>query len=192
MKKNNFIKRALVALTFAVAVAVMVPAAGSVEAQAAKKVTAQKTFKKAKSVKTGTTTVTVKKRPANTNYNDAYVKFKAPKAGKYVFTVSSLKLKGQNPATSTTCGFFYLGKLSSSGKYIDIQKLKTAGGKTTYMQIGTKTMYEYSVRNKLKKIDQYLTSRSATISLKKGETVYLNIICTTSQQYTYKLKVKRK
>ncbi len=192
MKKNNFIKRALIALTFAMAVAVMVPAVGSVEAQAAKKVTAQKNWKKAKAVKIGTTVVTVKKLPKNVTHQDAYIKFKAPKAGKYVITVSSLKIKGEKPANSVACGGYYIEKLPSGESMLLAQRVKTEGGKAITLPIGTKEMYKYSVEEGMPKVEQYLTKRSATITLKKGETIWLVMYLSSPKQYTYNLKIKRK
>ncbi len=95
MKKNNFIKQALVALTFAVAVAVMVPAAGSVEAQAAKKITAKANYKKAPSAQLKKSYKVVSKSKTGT-----YVKFTAPKAGKYVVTISNVNYV--NPKSNAT------------------------------------------------------------------------------------------
>lgn len=187
--KKSFIKRSLVALTFALAVAVMIPAAGSVEAQAAKKVTTQKNYKKAKAVKTGTTVVTVKKRSRKNYYQDNYVKFKAPKTGTYVFTVSSFKENGKKSDFSG-CGGLTISKLSNN--YPMALDVKTQGGKTRYLNVGTKQMYQFSVKNGEKKVDQYLTKRTATLKLKKGETVYLDMFFTTSKMYTYQLNIKRK
>lgn len=192
MKKNNFIKRALVAAAFALAVAVLVPATGSVEAQAAKKVTAQKNWKKAPTVKTGTTVVTVKKKPKNLDALYTYVKFKAPKKGTYTFTVSSIKIKGEKPANSIACGDFIIQKPSADKKYLNSQKVKTEGGKTAFLAIGTKEMYEFSKSEGEKKVNQFLTKRTGTLKLKKRETVYIMFYLISDKQYTYNLKIKKK
>lgn len=181
MKKNNFIKRALVALTFAVAVAVMVPAAGSVEAQAAKKVTANKKYKKAPTVKTGTTTVTSKKSSQNVG---KYVKFKAPKTGTYKFTVSSF-----SPADEINCGYFCF--YNDPAKYDRLRDLKTEGGRASSFHIASKKFMNGFKHGNTKKADRYATSRSATMKLTKGQVVYMYLYYTTANKYTYKLKIKR-
>ncbi len=185
MKKTNFIKRALVALTFAVAVAVMIPAAGSVEAQAAtKKVTATKKQAKAPKVKVGSNKVTVKLKP----YTQSYVKFTAPKAGKYVFTFSNLKGK-----EDFTLG--YLGIQKKMGKYYNYQQLSTNLGKTLLPSIASKyamttsTVKRHNKENK--KADRYSASPKVTMSLKKGETIWI-MMTGSSKPLSYSLNIKRK
>ena len=184
MKKNNFIKQALVALTFAVAVAVMVPAAGSVETQAAKKVTANKKQAKAPKVKVGTTTVKVNLK-AHTN---SYVKFSAPKAGKYTFTFSSLKGKED-------FALGYLGIYKKINNYYSAQTLKTKYGKALFPNIASKYAMKTSIikssNQQTKKALRYYASQTVTMYLKKGENVWI-MMATSSKQSSYKLKIKRK
>lgn len=181
MKKNNFIKKALVALTFAVAVAVMVPAAGSVEAQAAKKVTANAQYQKAPTVKTGTTTVTSKKNKVSTA---KWVKFKAPKTGTYKFTVSNFK-----PADETNCGHFNF--YTNPASYDRLENLKTEGGRNDNFSIASKKFMAYYKPGDTKKKDRYRTSRSVTINMTKGQVVYMRLYYTTGDKYTYSLNIKK-
>ncbi len=184
MKKTNFIKRTLLALTFALAVAVMVPATGSVEAQAAKKVTANKKQAKAPKVKVGTTTVNIKLK----SYTNSFVKFSAPKNGKYTFTFSNLKGK-----QDFTLG--YLGIYKKSGKYYSAQTLKTKYGKTLFPYIASKyamtTPTIKSSNKKAKKAVRYYASQTVTMSLKKGETVWI-MMTSSSKPSSYNLKIKKK
>jgi len=181
MKKNNFIKKALVALTFAVAVAVMVPAAGSVEAQAAKKVTANAKYQKAPSVKTGTTTVTSKKNKLSTA---KWVKFKAPKTGTYKFTVSNFK-----PADVINCGHFDF--YANPAKYEKLSNLKTEGGRTSSFHIASKKFMQHYRPGDTTKKDRYRSSRSATINMTQGQVVYMRLYYTTGDKYTYTLNIKK-
>lgn len=181
MKKNNFIKQALVALTFAVAVAVMIPAAGSVEAQAARKATGNAKYQKAPTVKTGTTIVTSKKAKTSTA---KWVKFKAPKTGTYKFTVSDF-----SPADVINCGHFVF--YTNPASYDRLTNLKTEGGRNDSFSIASKRFMNNYRPGTVKKKDRYRTSRSATIKMTKGQVVYMRLFYTTGDKYTYKLKIKK-
>lgn len=193
MKKNNVIKRVLMAATFVLMLAVVIPAAGTVEVQAAKKVTAGVTEKKAKTVRVGTTTVTARKC-AKDDMHHAYLKFKAPKSGKYVFTLSDFKTKGRKVSQDVEIGYFSLLTKDTYGFYPET--VKTEGGKTERMNICTgaaaKDAYYKSLNKESKKVNRYLSKRTATIKLKKGETVWLFVSYTNYRQFSYKLNIKKK
>lgn len=194
MKKTNFIKHALVAATFALAVAVFAPATGSVDAQAAaKKVTAGTSFYKAKTVKSGTTTVTVKKC-SKKQFHDSYVKYIAPKTGYYVFTLSDFKTKGVKASKDVATGYFSLYKNDGYGR--DRQKVKTEGGKASFLSICTKAAAKDSFYKMLnaesKKADRHFVKRSATIKLKKGQTVWIHVFYTNYKQFSYKIRAVKK
>lgn len=189
MKKNNFIKRVLVALTFAVAVAVMIPATGSVEAQAAKKVTGHANWKKAPTVKINQTYKVTSK-----NKNGTFVKFKAPKAGKYVVTISNINSIGVKASdVDHNLANFYIKK-QSSGDYLSWVKVKTQGGKTDWLRMATPDSYNDYYKGTKVKVSTYLNKRTATLTLKKGETIYVNMSYFTGKKSrcTYNLKIKRK
>ncbi len=188
MKKNNFIKNALVALSFAVAVAVMIPAAGSVEAQAAKTVTAQKNWKKAKAVKTGTTVVNIKAA----NCQESYVKFKAPKAGTYKITFSNLKTKGVSKE-DFRIGFFTIAKKAGSG--LTHAEFNSNAGKTNAVMFASKyAMTTSTIKDHNKKEAKrmrYSATPYAKIKLKKGEIIYITMFSLPDKQacsYTVKIK----
>ena len=189
MKKHNFIKRALVALTFAVAVAVMVPAAGSVEAQAATKKTANKNWKKAPSIKLNKTY----KVTSKTKGGDTYVKFKATKTANYVFTIYDMKAyKPVAGCDGCHIGRFYIRKPNSRG-FLEYQLVKTQGGKTKTLHMATPKMYKQSPDPKNQK-GSFLQKRTATLKIKAGETIYIhmsNFTC-PNKKCTYMLKVKKK
>ncbi len=190
MKRNNFIKRALVALTFALAVAVLTPAAGSVDAQAATKKTANKNYKKAPAIKVNKTyKITSKTKGGNT-----YVKFTAPKSANYVFTIYDVKnYKPSAGYDGRDLSNFYIRKKSSYSNYLSLQYVKTQGGKATCLFMATPQWYsKYPVKKPT--INSYLKKRTATLKLNKGETVYVNMygFTGTNSQCTYMLKVKKK
>ncbi|MBQ8528003.1 MAG: hypothetical protein IJ429_05950 [Lachnospiraceae bacterium] len=193
MKKTNFIKRALVAATFALAVAVLVPATGTVDAQAApKKVTANKNYKKAPSIKINKTY----KVTSKTKGGKTFVKFKAPKTGTYVFTISNVKTyKPSKNDDGRDLANFYIKKMvgSSSYKYLGMQQVKTQGGKATCINMCTPGWYKkYPVKKA--KTGSNLQKRTATIKIKKNEVVYVNMSYYTGKdcKCTYELKVKKK
>ncbi len=189
MKKNNFIKQALVALTFAVAVAVMIPAVNSVEAQAAKKITAKANFKKAPKAKLKTTYKVISKSKKGT-----YVKFTAPKTGKYVITISNLNYV--NPkANAEGLANFYIRKKYSSSNSLSLENVKTQGGKSYCLFMATPYRYNRVYKDQKVTTGTYLKKRTGTISLKAGETIYVNMsIFTGHKKYycSYNLKITKK
>ena len=133
MKENNFIKRVLIALTFALAVAVIAPTTGPVEVQAAtKKVTGAANWKKSPSVKIKKTYKVTSK-----NKKGTYVKFKAPKAGKYVVTIYNVNSIGAKASDNdSNLANFYIRK-PYSGDYLSLTKVKTQGGKSDVLFMAT-------------------------------------------------------
>ena len=176
-------------LVMALVLTVLTPVTG-MEAQAARKVTTNYNYKKAPAVKTGTTTVTA--RPfKSANYKKknlaavGFVKFKAPKAGTYQFTVSKVAIKGDATSYANGAVTFMTGTGSSiyPAKYL---KVKTQGGKTSTLYICSRT---YS-RSQKTTIGTFLTSRTATVKLSKGQVVYLDF--NNGKTNTYSLKIKKK
>ncbi|MBQ6360126.1 MAG: hypothetical protein IJJ25_03140 [Lachnospiraceae bacterium] len=115
--------------------------------------------KKAATVKKGTTKLTFKG-------GDGYVKFTAPKGKKYKFTFSNMKSK---KGILTAVGIQLKDRTSPA--YAWYTKAKTAGGKTDFLNIG---LNGKTIKSK-KKVDWYLTKRTATIKLKKGDVLYLQV-----------------
>lgn len=116
--------------------------------------------KKATKVKKGTTKLYIKK-------GQGYVKFKAPKTKTYKFTISKCTSKKRNVS-----GYFYIMKPDShSPKYSFITQVKTKGGKTGTLWLSANG-YKSTSSDTLTKP---LSSRTGSIKLKKGQTVYLYI-----------------
>lgn len=114
--------------------------------------------KKALAVKKGTTIVKLSGK------GNGYLKFRAPKAKTYSFTLSNIK----SGTGGYTCGYFYvMRKYGSSNQYIGQEPLKTYGGKSTALYLSTRN------ESSGKKAFQYRTSRTGKIRLNKGEVVYL-------------------
>lgn len=170
-------------LSFLLVLAVVVSVASPVKVEAAtRKATAASKATKATTVKTGTTIVTVK------SSKDGYTKFKAPKAGTYVITISDVKGKSSNNIIN---GGISLNEMSEYG-LIGYPKLKTEGGKTDYFKVASKKSAKYSTSGK--KVDRYLSKRTITVKLKKGQVVYMwNYFANfDTKNTTYKLNIKRK
>lgn len=166
----------------------------SMEAQAAKTVTSNYTYTKAPAVKTGTTTVIAKPYKGSNNSTKtktavSWVKFTAPKAGTYQFTISNYGVKGDSSAILHGAVTMMTGKSTYSGaKYPkSYLKVKTQGGKVYTLWLCSASAY----RNYGKiTTGTSLTSRTATVKLKKGQVVYLDF--NNSKTVSCKLNIKRK
>ena len=177
------ISKKILALVLAAAICAVTVFSGvnTIDAQAAtKKVTTSGKFKsavpkKAPTVKKGTTVVTLKKAAG-------FVKFKAPSTKSYKFTFS--KLSGPNGFTSSFTSF--LGA-NENGK-LTFVPVKTYGGKNTALFLSSKKVSTQLTNAKKK--DYFLTSRTATVKLKKGQTVYIYTEATGGKKTTYTLKIK--
>ena len=132
--------------------------------------------KKAVTAKKGTQTVKLLG-------SGGFLKFKAPKTKTYTFTGYGVK---KPSGEYSSYGYFYLMTVSGSGsyKYLKINNVKTKGGKNT-------ALYINSNKNSTsgKKATRSLKSRSGSIKLKKGQTVYI-YSWFTSKKTSYKLKIK--
>ena len=180
MKKliRKVISILLIAVIFA---SVAMSDAASIEVQAAKKVKTTVTenkYKKSPMVKTGTTTITSKKR--------CFVKFKAPKTKTYTFTVSNVY--NTSDKSDPICGDFSIYKLEY-GKIFTSQTVTTQGGKVCNANVASSTYLKGEDQSGVSGKNKYRTSRYAKIKLKKGETVYVRTFF-TCDKCTYTLKIK--
>lgn len=166
----------------------------SMEVQAAKKVTSNYKYKKAPAVKTGTTIVTAKpyKKSNDSKKNMSavsWVKFTAPKTGTYQFTFSDYVVKAnQNEkffgAITMHTGISRSADSSYPKKYLSV---KTTGGKTYTLYMCSPSAYVKPA--KAEKYDS-LSSRTATVKLKKGQIVFMEL--NNRDTITCKLKIKKK
>lgn len=153
---------------------------------ATKTVTAStsKSTKKIPSVTKGTTKVTVKDGKAS------YFKFKATRAGTYTFTISGLS--GSSEKNDRINGCMAVG---SSPASLFEKEYRTEGGKTTVYNLCSKAFYSsyYKYASLGEKVNRYLTSRTITIKMEKGQTLYFyNYFLASSSKIRYTLKIKMK
>lgn len=190
----------------------------SMEVQAAKKkkVTTNYNWRKAPTVKVGTTKVTAKR--VKNNYGKeknimlpGFIKFKAPEAGTYQFTISNLarKDKGywkeicpdcellkipqkEDPLTYTAGEVvFWTGDGSANSIWPDKElEVKTKGGKSSMLCLASERHPYPEHEEEDKMIDTYLTSRTATVKLSKGQVVYMGFRNVSLNTCTLKIKKK--
>ena len=119
----------------------------------------------------------------------SWVKFTAPKTGTYQFTFSDYAVKANKNEK------FY----GSIAMHTGINKYKNSSYPQEYLRIKTKGGRAYilcmcspSAYNKPAKvhISDYLSSRTATVKLKKGQIVFINF--NNSKAVTCKVKIKKK
>jgi hypothetical protein len=179
-------KLTALALALVIALSVIVVANPSdTQAASTKEVTAATNCKKAPAIKTGTTKVTYKQ-------SKGYVKFTAPKKGTYVITFSGLATKPV-PASGRDICYSYcnIGK-KILGSYLDPIKVKTnKNKKTDVLWVTTKYCWNDSNKAEGYGVDNYLYSRTATLSLKKGETIYIYNYASTDK-HTLNINIKKK
>ena len=132
--------------------------------------------KKAATVKKGSYRLTFKN-------GEGYLKFKAPKAGKYSFTFSNVR-KNSFGASS----YVSLMKVSPySSSYITFTKGSTYGGKTDtlWLSVNGASFSNY------KKIYRPIAKRTATLKLNKNEVLYFYFYA-SSGKTTSNLVIKKK
>lgn len=144
-----------------------------------------KPTKKTPALKTGDNVVTYKK-------SSGYVKFTASKKGTYTFTFSGLTSLEKTP-DKIGYGYFTIDEKSSYGYYSPIKVKTNKGKKSEYLEVTTK--YCYNKYDKKSETSNYLYKRTATLSLKKGETVYIynfTSIGVNSAKHSVNINVKKK
>jgi len=114
--------------------------------------------KRASKVRTGTTDLTIRK-------GAGYMKFTAPKSGKYSFAFSKVKGKDSSNAYVSFCR-----KDTDFPKYTKYAKVATRGGKTSTLWLSVNGAV-FSYENLL---SRPLASRTARITMKKGQTLYMH------------------
>ena len=122
----------------------------------------KKIMKKAPKINKGTTVVIPKKK------NACYVKFTAPKTKSYEF-IFTPEFSDEQNNEEYILGYFQFQKQSYDK--LKTLKLKTEGGKYIALNCGTEKVQSLM---KEKKAKEYKSSRSTTIKLKKGESVYIS------------------
>ncbi len=184
--KKAMKKLACLALAFVMAMSIIVVVSPSdTSAARVNKVTANKNYKKAPALKTGNNKVTVRS-------NWDYVKFKAPKKGTYVFTFTDI----QSTDTRKEDGYGSICFGKPYGNYIiDYINVKTNGGnEIVYLNMCTIRRWRTTCKKQYKDpTSDYTYKRTATITLKKGETVYLSSsFYGKKPKFNYMVNIKKK
>lgn len=189
--KKNFL-RGLVAVMLALVLCTQMATPITTEAASKKKKVTASTSdntEKMPSVKKGTTTVKV------SNKKNSYYKFTAKKAGTYVLTVSNVK--GVDDSDDTAYGYIAVGvKKDGTLSFIGTD-YATEGGTRNVFNLCSKTYYnQYMTDSSVDLVEQYLTKRTVTIKLKKGQTIYIcndfNFMSGSGKiKYTLKIKMKK-
>ncbi len=140
-------------------------------------------WQKAPAVRSGKTKVRIKK-------SNAYIKFTAKKAKTYRFTFSSVQPTRKSVGT---CGYvaFWIGR----NQYTDapgLVNVKTKGGKTSFLKLANSHFLRYFSQSSIPKVNRYYTSRTGSLALAKGETVYLSAFFAgvTNSNISYNLTIK--
>ena len=125
------------------------------------------TVKKATVVRKGTTNLRFRGK-------EGYIKFTAPTAGTYTFTVSNVKMNGKYEFLRNCYGHIYVQ--NAKGSWL---KVRTQGGTTTGPLNIASSGYAETTG---KLLTRPIASRYAQLKLKKGQTIYLYVY-TTSLDY---------
>lgn len=171
MKKKNLMKLLILFLTMMMALAL--PAEASA---ATKKVTAA-SEKRAKTIKTGKTTVVFSKTVGNSL---DCVKFKASKSKTYKVNLSNVRVNGRKSSQDSvlTVAVASVGKMEDgklvyvtvSGERIPLIFAGSTGFSKDYAQEVAELKKEYGIDLSALKIGR---SKSFSVKLKKGQTLYL-------------------
>ncbi len=193
MKRKKSTLLVCLGLVMALVLTTLVPIT-SIEVQAVRKVTSSYKYKKAPAAKTGTTIVTAKPYKGSNNNKKAmtavsWVKFTVPKTGTYQFTFSDYVVKDKKDDIMFGVINMYTGisRWADSGYPQDYLKVKTNGGKSYSLYMCSPSAYV-----KPAKVGKYdsLSSRTATVKLKKGQIVFISF--NNSNTITCKMKIKKK
>jgi hypothetical protein len=133
--------------------------------------------RKAKPMKSGKKTFKVGKSGCG------FVKFTAPRNGKYTFTVSGLKRNKRRSLPGKHYWFRLMTVNPVNPRALVLNNVKTNGGKTMNLYFWWKSIHKGSMKYR------YLKKRYGKIRLTAGQTVYV-FFCANSQD-SFKLKIKR-
>ena len=134
--------------------------------------------------------LTVKKGKTVLKVSQGYVKFTAPASGKYTFTFAGLKqLSSKGYEVGHTS---FMKKSPYSDTSITTLMIKTKGGKTSAMDLCTKAFHNKNNKGKKITTSTYIPSRSTTLSLKKGEKVFIYMYFGSQVRDQITLTIKRK
>lgn len=179
------VKKTLTAAALAAAMAATAAAPAS-----ARTASAAKTWKKAKTLRVGTTTVRL---PKQGTFAKGYVKFTAPKSGTYSFEVGGLRKIPADPS-AIDCGYASVEALPNARATAPASlKVTTQGGKVYALYLCTDRFAQVDGSRKKKKVDEfsYLTKRTFSLKMKKGGSAWLYFSFTGGKS-SVKVKVRKR
>ena len=125
-------------------------------------------FKEVPEIRKGSTKVLLKKQ-------NGIIRFTASQDKVYRFKVSNIK-GNDGKAINGTVSIYKYASFPQNKGFLESQVFTTYGGESRYLSLANKKFigeyYKRGVHEK-KQIDEYKTSRTALIKLKKGETIYI-------------------
>lgn len=178
MKKRKITK--MIVLLLAMVMMFSIP----IEASAAK-VTAAKNWHKAKTVKKGKTSVTVPKMDISSS---GYVKFKAPATKTYKFTINNVRKYGKKSSQGIEHNWISFG---TKGRYdyLNSVAIKQNGKKTYTLWVCSQMSWSIGRTSKITSSTS-LPSRSVSIRMKKGQTIYIQSGIDMDGKTCYDLTIK--
>lgn len=119
--------------------------------------------------------------------HQAYIKFIAPKTGKYTFTFYDFRDWGKKSSAKKGFAEAWMTKQYPHG--LETLKTKTNGGKYYTLLLASKWWYTRYVKGKKVTPTSELYSRYSKLSLKKGDVLYISTYWSNGK-HQYKLKIK--
>lgn len=194
--KRFTMKALLTAAVLALGLTIALPATTQNTYAAPKNITAANSQSKATTIKLGKTyRVKATKKTGDKMYT--WVKFVAPKAGKYAFTFSNFTNRDKSQNDIGNSNSYLISKVKSKYSntvYNENLTFSTKGGKTSTIWLCTKYSYNSHKPAKISS-STFLPSRTCTVSLKKGQVVYYKNHFAGSYKdptYYYNVVVKKK
>ena len=183
LKKRSILLLLVVAL---MALTSITASAASVKTVKKQKFTTKKSvaYKKAITIKTGTTKLRAQQ---------GFVRFVAPKAGKYKFTFSGMLPYKSTSSSRLNSGYWYImTTYGTKNQYIGQVQVPTKAGKSSALWVATKARYnEIDKGNKIT-TSTCLPTRSGTIKLEKKQPVYLYFNLGYDEWFAFNMTIKRK
>jgi hypothetical protein len=186
VKEEKTMKKVLKICIVALALTFFLTGVFSRPAQAATKIVKKQVYyektsyaKKGTAVKKGTYTIEMAGK-------SGFLKFKAPKTKTYTFTISNIEKKtpGDVMDDYLNGNIYFLLPYPNNKKSLGPIKVKTKGGLTDRVNVRS---LENSTAGKM--VYRFLTSRSASFKLKKGQTVYMFARFADARN-SFRLKIK--
>ena len=121
------------------------------------------------------------------NKQNAYIRFVAPKTGKYTFTFYDFRDWGKKSSARKGFAQAWMTKQYKHG--LETLKTKSNGGKAYTLILASKWWYSRYVKGQKVTPESELYSRYSKLSLKKGDVLYISTYWSNGK-HQYKLKIQ--